>query len=93
MAEGPTGTDPAHVHVGSNKGFGVTVTLGGAEAEAKALVVVAKDERDAELVAARLAGAESSVETFRELSPEEVVEYGLDLSEHGSAKALAVPNL
>ena len=65
----------------------------GGEGDSQALVVVATDERDAELVAARLAGPDAGAETFRELTEEEVREYGLDLAEHGSAKSLAVPRL
>ncbi|NNM72053.1 hypothetical protein [Enterovirga aerilata] len=79
-----------------NKGYGVTVTRtdgGGGMPEKSALVVVATDELDAELVASRVAGAASEAETLRELTEEEVLEYGLDLEDHGSAKALAVPNL
>ena len=79
-----------------NRAFGVALSGGGsgaAEREAAALVVVARDERDAELVAARLAGADAGAETFRELTEHEVLEYGLDLAEHGSGKALAVPRL
>ena len=79
-----------------NKAFGVTVTRGDAPNGAidkAALVVVATDELDAELVASRVAGGASAAETMRQLTDDEVVEYGLDLSEHGSAKALAVPNL
>ena len=78
-----------------NKGFGVTITAAGsgAAADSQALVVVARDERDAELVAARLAGPNAGAETFRELTDEEVREYGLDLAEHGSARSLAVPRL
>jgi hypothetical protein len=74
-----------------NKGFGVRVTVPGAEGEAPRtapLVVVAADERDAELVAARAAGEGASAETVRELTEVEAMTYGLDLSAHGSAKAL-----
>jgi hypothetical protein len=78
-----------------NKGYGVTVRRLDAEggSDKAALVVVATDELDAELVASRVAGAASEAETMRELTQEEVREYGLDLDDHGSAKALAVPNL
>jgi hypothetical protein len=79
-----------------NKGYGVTITrvdAGSGAAEKTALVVVATDELDAELVASRVAGPASEAEIFRELTDDEVLEYGLDLEEHGSAKALAVPNL
>ena len=79
-----------------NKGYGVTITradTAGGDPEKSALVVVATDELDAELVAARVAGASSEAEIFRELTDEEVLEYGLDLDDHGSAKSLAIPNL
>jgi hypothetical protein len=79
-----------------NKGFGVTVTRSngqGGAAEKMALVVVARDELDAEAVAAKLVGPEREAEIFRQLTDDEVAEYGLDLAVHGSAKALAVPNL
>ena len=79
-----------------NKGYGVTVTrtdAAGGAPEKSALVVVATDELDAELVASRVAGAASEAEIFRELTEEEVLEYGLNLDDHGSAKSLAVPNL
>ncbi len=78
-----------------NKGFGVTVTRprNGGGQDRSALVVVATDEFDAELIATRLAGASGETEIFRELTADEVKEYGLDLSAHGTAKALSVPDL
>lgn len=79
-----------------NKGFGVTVTVAqpGDEAPKTApLVVVARNERDAELVAAQAAGPNASAETLRELTPDEIVAYGLDLQVHGSAKVLPILNL
>ena len=79
-----------------NKAFGVTVTLPKRDGQGPTtapLAVVARDERDAELVAARLSGAEASAETLRELTSQEASEYGLDLNEHGSARALPVLNL
>jgi hypothetical protein len=79
-----------------NKGFGVAVTRaakGGGSPDKSALVVVATDELDAELVASNILGPDSEAETLRELTEHEVLEYGLDLAAHGSAKALAVPNL
>lgn len=65
----------------------------GGDPDTSALVVVAKDELDAELVAARVSGEASETEIFRELTEEEVLEYGLDLADQGSAKTLAVPQL
>jgi hypothetical protein len=79
-----------------NKGFGVTVTVtspDGAEAKTAPLVVVARDERDAEAVAEAAAGPHAMAETLRELTAEEVREHGLDLEAHGSAKALPLLNL
>jgi len=79
-----------------NKGYGVTVTRAGSadgDPQKTALVVVARDELDAELVAAGVAGEAGETEIFRELTDEEVAEYGLDLDDHGSAKSLAIPNL
>ncbi len=79
-----------------NKGFGVTVTVtqsGDREAKTAPLVVVARDERDAELVAAQAAGPNASAETLRELTDDEVLAYGLDLQAHGTAKVLPILNL
>jgi len=79
-----------------NKGFGVAVTvtqLGDLEPKTAPLVVVARDERDAELVAVTAAGPNASAETLRELTEEEVREHGLDLQAHGSTKALPILNL
>jgi len=79
-----------------NKGFGVTVTVtqpGDQEAKTAPLVVVARDERDAELVAAQAAGPNASAETLRELTEEEVLAYELDLQAHGTAKVLPILNL
>jgi hypothetical protein len=78
------------------KGFGVTVTVtrpGDAEPTTAPLVVVARDERDAEAVAEEAAGADARAETLRELTEEEVREHGLDLQAHGTAKALPILNL
>jgi hypothetical protein len=79
-----------------NKGFGVTVTVNqpGNQAPTIApLVVVARDEHDAELVAATAAGPNARAETLRELTDQEVQEHGLDLQAHGSAKVLPILNL
>ena len=79
-----------------NKGFGVAVTVtqpGDLEPKTAPLVVVARDERDAELVAVTAVGPNASAETQRELTDEEVREHGLDLQAHGSAKALPILNL
>lgn len=79
-----------------NKGFGVSVTVtqpGGQKPKTAPLVVVARDEHDAELVAANAAGPNARAETLRELTAEEVREHGLDLQAHGSAKVLPILNL
>jgi uncharacterized protein YegL len=79
-----------------NKGFGVTVTVtqpGDQAAKTAPLVVVARDERDAELVAVQAAGPNASAETMRELTEEEVLSYELDLQAHGTAKVLPILNL
>jgi hypothetical protein len=79
-----------------NKGFGVTVTVtqpGDREEKTAPLVVVARDETDAELVAAKAAGPNARAETLRELTDEEVRAHGLDLQAHGSAKVLPILNL
>ena len=79
-----------------NKGYGVTVTVtqpGDSDSKTAPVVVVAQDERDAEIVAAKAAGPNARAETMRELTDQEILEYGLDLQAHGSAKALPIPNL
>jgi len=79
-----------------NKGFGVTVTVtrpGERQPKTAPLVVVARDERDAELVAVQAAGPNASAETLRELTDAEVREHGLDLQAHGSAKVLPILSL
>jgi hypothetical protein len=74
-----------------HKGFGVQVTMRSAddrERWAQPMVVVAKDARDAELIAAALAGGTADARTLRELTDDEVREYGLNLNAHGHAKTL-----
>ncbi|MBM6594222.1 hypothetical protein [Microvirga pudoricolor] len=77
------------------RGFGVTVTVPqpGGEPKTAPLVVVARDETDAELVAAQAAGPDAHAETLRELTEAEVLAHELDLTAHGSAKVLPVLNL
>lgn len=79
-----------------NRGFGVQVTIA-AEREGPArvqpVVVVAQGARDAELVAVAAAGGTATAETIRELTLEEVANYGLDLTRHGDTRALPVLNL
>ena len=78
------------------KAFGVAVTVtreGSARSTTAPLVVVARDERDAEAVAERAAGPNAMAETLRELSDEEAREHGLDLQTHGAAKLLPILNL
>ncbi len=55
--------------------------------------VVARDEQDAELVAAEAGGAGAQAEALRELSDEEVLKHGLDLQEHGSVRVLPILSL
>jgi len=77
-----------------NRAFGVQVTVndvsGGGQV-AQPLVIVARDERDAELIAAAAGG--SDAQTLRELTDEEIASYGLDLEKHGDTKALPALNL
>jgi len=79
-----------------NKGYGVTVKVtqpGDPEPTTAPLVVVARDERDAEVVAEKAAGPNAHAETLRELTEDEVLEYGLDRDAHGTAKALPILSL
>jgi hypothetical protein len=79
-----------------NKAFGVTVTVtqpGDQAPKTAPVVVIARDEIDAELIAAEAAGSNAQAETLRELTAEEVREHGLDLQAHGSAKVLPILNL
>jgi len=72
----------------------VTATRPGDQAPTTApLVVVARDEHDAELVAAAPAGPIARAETLRELTNDEIREHGLDLQAHGSAKVFPILNL
>jgi len=81
----------------SMKGFGVQVTLSDESAgpgHILPMVVVARDESDAELVAAAAAGGgKTQTEVLRELSDEEASTYGLDLARHGDAKTLPALDL
>lgn len=79
-----------------NKAFGVQVTVmppGELELKIAPVIVVARDEQDAAVVAAEAAGAGAQAETLRELTEEEVTEHDLDLQEHGTVKSLALLNL
>lgn len=79
-----------------NKAYGVQVTVipaGAGEATVAPVIVVARDEQDAALVAAEAAGSGAQAETLRELSPEEIAEHGLDLHAPGSLKALPLLRL
>ena len=78
------------------KGFGVTVTVsqeGSAGSTTAPVVVVARDARDAEEVAERVAGPNAMAETLRELTDDEAREHDLDLQAHGTVKALPILNL
>ncbi|HEX8664704.1 MAG TPA: hypothetical protein VF744_11800 [Beijerinckiaceae bacterium] len=77
------------------KAFGVRVTIRGAGSDPvlQPLAVAARDERDAELIAAAAAGgAAAHTEVVRELTPDEARDYGLDLTVPGDVKALPALN-
>jgi hypothetical protein len=72
-----------------NRAFGVRVTrTDGASPRVVPLVVVALDEREAEMIACAAAGDCADAETLRALTETEARNYGLDLSRHGDVKAL-----
>jgi hypothetical protein len=78
----------------SMKGFGVQVTIrdrNGAS-HVQPLVVVARDERDAERVAAAAVRDAADAQTLRALTEDEVRNYDLDLDRHGDAKSLPALN-
>jgi hypothetical protein len=78
------------------KAFGVRVAIrgaGGGEPVLQPLAVAARDERDAELIAAAAAGGgDAQTEVVRELTPDEARDYGLDLTVPGDVKALPALN-
>ena len=79
-----------------NKAYGVQVTVappGALEAKVAPVLVVARDDLDAALVAAEAAGVGAQADTLRELTEEEIAEHGLDLRQHGSVKTLPLLNL
>ena len=79
-----------------NRAYGVQVTVtpkGAQEATVAPVLVVARDEQDAAIVAAEAAGSGAQAETLRELTAEEVTEHGLDLQAHGSVTALPLLRL
>lgn len=79
-----------------NRAYGVQVTVtppGAREAQVAPVVVVARDDQDAAVVAAEAAGPGAQAETLRELTAEEVAEHDLDLEAHGSVKSLALLKL
>jgi hypothetical protein len=79
-----------------NKAFGVQVTVttpGKLEPKIAPVIVVARDEQDAAVVAAEAAGAGAQAGTLRELTKEEVTQHNLDLGQHGTVKSLALLNL
>ena len=73
-----------------NKAYGVQVFAAGGNPVPVA--VVARSERDAELVASTLAKG-GHTETLRQLSDQEVAIYGLDILRHGDARSLPALNL
>ncbi|ACA17221.1 conserved hypothetical protein [Methylobacterium sp. 4-46] len=79
-----------------NKAFGVQVTVKQAhssEPRTAPVLVVARDEMDAELLVSESAGPGSSATVMRELTREEVLEHQIDLDQHGSMKSLPILNL
>ena len=78
----------------SMKGFGVQVTIrdGNGTPHVQPLVVVARDEQDAERVAAAAVRDAADTQTLRALTADEVRDYGLDLARHGDAKSLPALN-
>ena len=77
-----------------NKGYGVQITVGSAGVQNSVpVVVVARSEREAELIASAAAEGQVQTDTIRELSHEEAANYGLDLTQHGQTKALPALNL
>ena len=76
-----------------NKAYGVQVTASNGRGDPVPLAVVARNERDAELVASAVAGGEVQAQTLRELSQDEIANYGLDMTRHGVTKALPVLHL
>ncbi len=77
------------------RGFGVQVTVRGTDGGAgrvQPLVVVARDERDAERVAAAAVRDAADAQTLRALTADEVRNYELDLDRHGDAKSLPALN-
>jgi hypothetical protein len=79
------------------KGFGVQITRSDEAddpGQVVPMVVVARDESDAELVATAAAGGGTTqAQVLRELSDEEASTYGLDLARHGDARTLPVLEL
>ena len=76
-----------------NKAYGVQITMINRPGDPVPLAVVARNERDAELLASAAAGGVGQAQTLRDFSEDEVVSYGLDLTRHGDTKALPVLHL
>lgn len=79
-----------------NKAFGVQVTVTKAhssESKTAPVLVIARDEFDAELLVSQAAGPGSSATALRELTSQEVAEHQMNLDERGSMKSLPVLDL
>ena len=79
-----------------NKAFGVQVTVmqtQSSEPKTAPVLVIARDELDAEILASQAAGPRSSATVIRELTVEEVAEHQMNLDERGSIKSLPMLNL
>lgn len=78
----------------ANRAFGVRVDVPGrSDRNSIPVLVIARDEQEAELVAAEAAGSNAQAEVFRELTAAEIREHRLDLNRRGSVTTLAVLNL
>ena len=75
----------------ANRAYGVRIDVPGHAGVP--VLVVARDELDAELLAAQAAGRNARAEVFRELDREEIREHGLDLRARGSVRSLATLRL
>ena len=75
----------------ANRAYGVRVDVPGRAGVP--VLVIARDELDAELLAAQAAGPDAHAEVFRELDRDEIREHGLDLRERGSVRSLATLRL
>ncbi|WP_375275544.1 hypothetical protein [Methylorubrum thiocyanatum] len=82
---------PRKTRAEANRAYGVRVDLPGRAGVP--VLVIARDELDAELLAAEAAGPDAHAEVFRELDRDEIREHGLDLRDRGSVRSLATLRL